>query len=245
MAIVDALGFRGIWRDHEPSDVVKVLRRAKRNVEGDAEYRTMLTDVEMKVAAFSDTLIFTAFSTAAETTPAERTRATVAAIASTVSFLMLTACAKPVPLAYRGCVSYGNVTVSDSFFIGEAIDDAAEWYEKADAGVVWLVPRVTRALELGEDFMLGLVPWEVPIKGVGHITTLVVNPFFEQVAIHGLNEAVLDVAERKLLSPFERSTRIDVVRKQQQTQVFMNAAREHTTEHYPAWLAVAGTASAQ
>jgi hypothetical protein len=42
VAIVDALGFRGIWRDHDPSDVVKVLRRAKRNVEGDAEYRSLL-----------------------------------------------------------------------------------------------------------------------------------------------------------------------------------------------------------
>lgn len=107
------------------------------------------------------------------------------------------------------------------------------------------MPSVTRALALGDDFMLGLVPWDVPIKGVGHVRTLVVNPFFEQVAIHGLNEAVLDVAERKLLNSFERSARIDVVRKQQQTQTFLNAARAHTTEHYPAWLAVARSVSEQ
>jgi hypothetical protein len=46
----------------------------------------------------------------------------------------------PKPLLFRGCVTYGSHLVRDSFFLGPAVDEAAEAFENAQGAFAWLTP---------------------------------------------------------------------------------------------------------
>jgi hypothetical protein len=164
VAIVDALGFKGIWNHYEPAQIVSAIRRVQDIVASAAatknRYAVAFQLFESRAAAFSDTMVFTAQPVVGD---GGDLGSAVTAVADLVSTLINAASQGPVPLAYRGCIAAGKFFSTESLFVGEAVDEAAEWSERADAAVVWLAPSACRARrEVATD--PGFMTWSVPLK---------------------------------------------------------------------------------
>jgi hypothetical protein len=224
VAIIDALGFRGIYRPHGVEKIVKTLSRAKERLEEGHDIRRIVEEPPISIVCFSDTIVMSTYARNGD----ELGKA-VAHLAAAVASFLYQAITDPkrVPLLYRGCIAAGELTVTEDLFIGPAVDEAAEWYERANAAVVWLTPQANRlAAENGVD--LALVEWTVPLKQAGSLETLVVNPLW----FLGLDrEKSIEEHVKKYLDAFERpggALSVDVIVKKQQTHRFLEVASGHT-----------------
>jgi hypothetical protein len=91
-----------------------------------------------------------------------------------------------MPIAYRGCISFGDYEMDERFIIGKAVNDAAEHYELADAALVWLTPS---ALEVWNSTASvrrqgewnRFHPHSVPLRDGRVFDTLVMSPFGDYV----------------------------------------------------------------
>lgn len=189
VVMLDALGFKGIWRRFDAHAVVERLRSAQ-----DSEGRFALHGFDAEFAFLSDTVVIAcAFG---ERPPIE---ALYFASFRVGYFLesMLT-CDSP-RLAYRGAVAAGDYVIDGTTIIGEAVDEAAEGEKQAEGPVVWLTESATALLPdgfaptaadagAGEFF---LMPFDVTLKpaavGASPRTqrTFVIPP---TVAVHSCDE---------------------------------------------------------
>jgi hypothetical protein len=238
VALVDALGFRGIWKRFTSERVLQFLARARERATKDAMMRLIFNRQRISVIAFSDTLLVVAFPRD-DAADGEGIAEAIEALAATVSFLQITGSggeADDPKLAYRGCVAVGEVSVGGGLFVGEAVDEAADWYEEADAGLVWLTPSAARAASpTRNERVPSLVPFDIPLK-TGKLSSLVVNPFLVQAAQSYGTLASLDRLEQRLLKPFDSSSAVDVAIKKQNTARFLAAAKEVTAAVLPTHL---------
>lgn len=88
----------------------------------------------------------------------------------------------PTPLAYRGCLAHGNFDIDGNFLAGTAVNEAAEAYEAAEAGIVWLAPSAKQVLDVdgggaAQDSTALRGNWRVSLKGGQGYRTHVINPF--------------------------------------------------------------------
>lgn len=66
--------------------------------------------------------------------------------------------------------TYGDFTMheSGSFFVGPAVDEAAGWYERANAALIWFAPSERAVMDnaLESDFQgaVTTVEYAVPLK---------------------------------------------------------------------------------
>jgi hypothetical protein len=232
VAVVDALGVKGIWKQGvTPVDVIASMRQSKESAVSSAAFHGIFYR-PIQVATFSDTIIATC-------DPANGTLAeSIAGVAFVMNGLGATAASNSVPMAYRGCIAVGDLAVSDDYFVGEAIDEAAIWHEQADAAVVWLTPRAQKDSGLKHGDQTALLEWEVPLKD-GAVTVLAVNPLWTDPVVSPVMARedptrAIDELVASLLRPLHRSSAIDVVRKRQNTERFLAAARAYTLERAPA-----------
>jgi hypothetical protein len=231
VAILDALGFKGIWKTPHPSWIVESLSKARNAARRRAKFENTFGSQRMNVATFSDTIVIT-------TQPEEPSGRPLFALTHAAAGV----CASKgrVPLAFRGCITVGKVLVSEDVFIGDAMDEAAQWYEAANASLVWLTPAAAAKHGIVSETDLEVMPWEVPLKGGVTLETLVVNPF--SVVAHASDEYQddtidqrLDELEARLLARLRLSAQIDVVAKRQNTMRFLREARAYTLRKLPAF----------
>ncbi len=237
VVVMDALGFKALRRTR-PADIVAGIRAARTAAKSAASVRNFLSADRFHYAALSDTVILAA-EPGSPDAPAHEARGTdhmLLGLAAAAAAVCVEAAKGPLPLAFRGCLSSGDIVVDDDIFLGEAIDDAAEWYEQADAAAVWLTPKACKSISIGSS--LAWFQWDVPLKGVGTLTTLVVNPFYHEILEGFTRDPLGSLLERidpireAMLASFRTSVRIDVVRKLQNTAKLLEVARAHTCEHY-------------
>jgi hypothetical protein len=231
VCIMDALGFKGIWRRRSVPDTLQTLAHLKdtggRHMEKGQECADMLSlyfgDLvapDLRLRMFSDTIIVTAtVGKPGEEPDPWGIEYTLAVVAGASQNLIAAAAKDPNPIAFRGCIAVGQLCMDGEFLIGPAVDEAAEWHEQADAAVVWLTPSALIAKEHHDmtDFrsLQGLTfEWDVPLKRARSFRTLVANP-------HPLEDEV----ERKLLASFGDTMETAV--KRQQTQRLLEAGRGH------------------
>jgi hypothetical protein len=120
--------------------------------------------------------------------------------------------------AYRGAIAVGDFETepSSSFFVGPAVDEAAECMNAAQGGFVWVTPRA-RSIVVAANAGTGgspLTQWRVPLKGRGELDTFVVSPFEAQ------NAADRRQTLSDILATFNRPT-LDVAIKKQNTERFL------------------------
>jgi hypothetical protein len=145
VSLIDALGFKGIWKRLEPSRVVNTLR-SFRNLtdEMTKDVNHWPTSVSFHAQALSDSLIFAATSSDAGL---EGTQQMVELLGVAVSGTLRTALLGDLPLAFRGHLAVGDGLLEDGILVGEAVDVAAAQYEKADLACVWLCPEARQIIE--------------------------------------------------------------------------------------------------
>jgi hypothetical protein len=237
VALVDALGFRGIWKRHKSAtiyrDVFGTLSKVRRAAEAGNRQKSFSTkEVELTIAGFSDTIIL--IGEPIDPTKANAVHVTLTHIAEVVAELMHAAARAELPLAYRGSIAVGEVAISDGMYVGEAIDEAAEWYEIADAAVVVLTPSARRVIEAGEPSP-NIVSTQVPIKGHGSLSLYAVNPFFNSYLFFNSQDdpnPALDAILQQLRRPFDLSGSAEVERKRQNTERFLKTSRDYSVDEF-------------
>jgi len=131
--------------------------------------------------------------------------------------------------AYRGCISFGQFAIdrSSTFFVGDAVDDAAEHMNSAQGAFCWLTPEACSivAKQIDPSRIESVTRYPVPIKGAGNLDTFVASPFGERPPAEA--EALVP----KILATFKGS-KLDVEIKRQNTEVFL---RRHLAEYRAAW----------
>jgi hypothetical protein len=230
VAVVDALGFKEARRMHGVQKLVSSVKNARRRMAADAELGNLLGAEEVLTAAFSDTVII-----ASVANNLEGVGHGVERLAGATSALVTDAALGVAPLAYRGCIAAGPLLVVDDIFVGDAIDEAAQWYEQALAAVVWLTPSARAAVSAPRS-KPALVEWDLPLRDRGPLTVLAVNPFFATVLLRRTDDEIragIDQVTKALLQPFETSMAVDVILKQQHTAAFLRAARHHALAVLP------------
>jgi hypothetical protein len=236
-ALIDALGFKGIWKKYgEEQILAKLEKMAKDNIEYFAATNDMPGPVgapglmgSIRVAFLSDTIAMAA-EVGAELPPGEQTGETVEGraigwLVIHLSKLLRDAAMTDPPLAYRGCVSFGEFAVRDRFILGPAVDSAAALERLAEGAFVWLDPTA-RAIVEGQGFRWGkelpedhdLHRFRVPLKSAQSFDTYAVLPFGPG---HCSRAVVID----RMLSSFDDSS-FGVVMKKDNTRSFLQSGAQ-------------------
>ena len=249
VALLDALGFKGIWRDHSSGDVLAALRSVAKFASEAGEIAaealsevSEFSDVKVEVSAFSDTLLITATTDQRPDKPplpqdAYDQWSTIAEISAVAMVGSVSPILVP-PLLYRGAIAFGEFEVSEGrFYVGPAIDEAAEFESIADGAFVCLTPSAMRLI-LGEGDGFLIKGWPVPLKNGQTYVTDVVNPLR-----HVRGPDFLTMAKRvardeaspqddptlwltnRILNVFG-SSKLDLVLKRQHTEALLNRARQ-------------------
>lgn len=247
IALIDVLGFKGIWRRHSEEAVIRSLEALQAASQEDARQATAgpATTIDFIAPVFlSDTV---AFALAAK--PVEQPNAALEALgeAELLSFdadrldswmiwhlgnflahLMRRALTGEVPFAFRGAIAIGSFGMTERFLIGEAVDEAAEFHERANGAFVGFAPSAAK-FEQAEvpSSVSKFLRYPIPTKGRNGTApaiweTWAVLPWGE------LDEPRLDLVElfsRTLVTDDPRR-RDDVDLKRENTLAFLRAAAD-------------------
>jgi len=240
VAVIDALGFKGIWRgSNGETDVspLTTLRNSRAKVNGIMSkyarkaliprrhadlFAAFGSTPKLGAAFFSDSIIITATVKPSAKPASKDCEARVGSILLEITCLgaayaMREAAQCEPPLVYRGAVAIGPLRASGPFVISPAIDEAAENAEKAEGAFVWLTPStigVERPVNQGPPNHWALMghDYPVPMKGGARFRTIAISPFVDNADGHARAKirAGIEVA-------MTRSRGLDVMIKRQNT----------------------------
>jgi len=228
VALIDAMGFRGIWERHSADEVLRSLKDTKNWLE--LRLREQFSSqpwMQCEVAFVSDTI---AISMALNESTPNREVMSVVYLGDVISWVLDKVLRSHVPLAYRGAIAVGDYEVSPHFLIGRAIDEAADGYGLAQGAFVWLMPaareHVAQWLE-PQPQNTHLVKFDVPLKGGDVFNTYTVSPLEQARSVADANWLA-----GTLLSTFSGS-RMDVAVKRQNTKSHLRACYEWRNFGFP------------
>ena len=211
VAMIDALGFRGIWDRWPAAEVMRNMHAMKRRVED--ELREIGTQPEMQFDAtfLSDTVVF---GLSLPTTIPNHIALSAIYVGDIVSRILTYSARSSTPLAYRGAITCGDYEIDTNFVMGSAVDEAATCYELADAAIVWLAPSASNLVGAwlhGQPHNTHFVQHAVPLKGGASLRTYTASPLVQAV-----NEQDAEVISATLLATFKGAS-VDVAVKRQNT----------------------------
>jgi hypothetical protein len=244
IALIDVLGFKGIWRRHSEEAVIRSMEALLAASQEDAQLATQgvgnLTEFISPVF-LSDTVAFglaakpldeanAALEASGEAElvgPFDEERLdswTVWHMGNHLAHLMRRALVGEVPLAFRGAVAFGHFGLTDRFLIGEAVDEAAGFHERPNAAIVGLAPSAARFGQAEVPSAISkFIRYAIPTKASGASwDTWAVLPWGE---IEDPQVDLLDLFSRTLVTEDAR-LREDVDRKRENTLAFLRAANE-------------------
>ncbi|MGB5367116.1 MAG: hypothetical protein WBM75_08380 [Polyangiales bacterium] len=255
VAVIDALGWKGVWRRNESADVLATLDRVGdalregAKATNAAQIRLMYGSpwpepVTTEVLFFSDTIVIAAwvekpksvddivFLDRFETTPEAVEGATEVVcdalldmVGRRVAEALRIGATSDPPLLYRGAMTKGDLLVDGTRFLGEAIDQAASFMDAADAAMVWVPPSTDYP---PTDIVSGIhtVEYAVPVKRTGGgAPRLCAQVVNPFLMCREQFEA--DRVEAGFIRAFSKPPTSDlgVVSKYQETMKFLKAAR--------------------
>jgi hypothetical protein len=225
--MMDALGFKALSQ-REPEALLRKLHtleaaaRTKRaEFEAAADrLRRHGWEQRIRIAFLSDTIaIGVAFTAVNEDGQNDIFALTTGALIA--SHVLGRAGAEPTPLAYRGCLAYGDFDIDGNFLAGKAVNEAAEACETAEAAVVWLAPSakpILDTVENPENTLAFRGNWRVPLKGGQSYRTHTVNPFGDVLLEH--RSAWCD----RVVGTFSGSLSVEV--KKENTRAFLERMKD-------------------
>jgi hypothetical protein len=227
IAFIDALGFKGIWKTHEPRDVLASIEavsllatdlKTKINKAGGGD---LWDNVTVQVHMFSDTAGIAVRlpppkieSTDPEFYEGTRKYMLLRHVVMMLSELTGRAAIANVPLLYRGCISAGEFLCNETSFIGPAVDEAGKYFEACDGAFVFFSPSAedvftNRPWQLKIGHPAYFVPYSVPMKKGEPLKTLTVNPllFLEQEERRTAIEKIIGCFENPVEQPDDVKTK--------------------------------------
>ncbi len=238
VAVIDALGFRGIWNRVQPTALVARLQAIRNHVSMWCDEHNAAVEggrTRFIAQVLSDTVVVGAAvaNERMQAIDADAVKYTLIHFASDeVGELVRAALEEEPYLAFRGCLAVGELWLSPNEKVGEtvvalgpAIDEAVQWHEEADAAVVWLTPTASSIAECRPKAAPQLwsstwFEWEVPLRHGGKLTTMVVNTLLDEMATGYLDGECPYIAT--LRTTFNQSPEVQV--KWQNTREMLNVA---------------------
>jgi hypothetical protein len=243
VALIDVLGFKGIWRRHSEDAVIRSLQALLKVAEEDARLATAGPDNMIDFIAplfLSDTVVFgLAAKSPADVNAVLRANRTADLVGSFdeertdswtvwhmgnfLAHLMRQALVGEVPFAFRGAVAFGRFGLTDRFLIGEAIDEAATFHERPDGAIVGLAPSAARFEQAAVPSSVSkFVKYPIPTKARGAVPAGTWNTW----AVVPLGEVEDPAIDLKALFSHTLTTnddrlREDVDRKRENTLAFL------------------------
>jgi len=214
VAMIDALGFRGIWQRWPAGTVLADMHALKDRLEQDVREVAKQPELPLEVTFLSDTIVL---GLAVPTNIAEHAALSVVYAADIVTRVLAWTAQSARPLAYRGAIAYGQYLLTQHFVIGAAVDEAAQHHEAADAAIVWLLPSALDAIRerlQREPDNTHLVPHDVPLKTRGKFNSYTVSPI-----IQAASECDAREMAKKILATFQSggTNAVDIAIKRRNT----------------------------
>ena len=250
IALIDVLGFKGIWRRHSEEAVIRSMEALLDASQEDVRLATAGVGnvIDFISPVFlSDTVAFglaakgvkeanaaLEASGEAELFQFDEHRLeswTVWHMGNFLAHLMRRAVTGEVPLAFRGAVAFGRFGMTERFLIGEAVDEAATFHERPDAAIVGLAPSAARFEQAAVPSSVSkFIEYAVPMKARGDTAseawnTWAVIPWGE------LEEPTFDLIDAfaKTLITSEPDLRAEVDRKRENTLAFLRSCDQAAT----------------
>jgi hypothetical protein len=215
VVLLDALGFKGIWNRMNSNDVLRQLKRIKReglNLQGNDHGGVLMRAdaFDHRVRCISDTIIVvvTVRGSVSETFPERPVYGTMLAAVWIAASMIDFALRGFPPFLFRGCMAAGRVSIDGDFLIGPAIDEAAELYERSDGPFFWMAPSALRINDSYADTFVEriegslMIRYPVPMKNGVAEQTLAHDHF-----INGPTEDRAALTRVRMISAFGRQLR--------------------------------------
>jgi len=246
VAMIDALGFRGIWSRYPDEDVVEKLRslaevaasEARALQEGARSHGGNLLEF-VQPMALSDTVVLGVATKPLDAVArglqaegwgeiikfddATLAGEAVRLCAELLGALVRRALEEPVPLAYRGAIAFGRFGMADRFIVGPAIDEAAEWMERPEGAIVMLAPSAAQYPQAQvPSAASNLFHTEVPMSPkrcqAPMVQTWALAPFA------GIHDPLRRQLHENCVASFGQSPTGSIAQKLANTQAFLAAA---------------------
>jgi len=150
IVFLDILGFKGIWAKESPDEIFKRIKKIKDNYYMTERLFKMAEKIDEEqgvqddgmhnpeITFISDTIIIEAEGDDDFVT-------FILSLSGLIQDTFYEFLKQKLPL--RGAISFGKYSRRENIFIGPAVDDVAEWYEKANWMGVILTPKTTILLK--------------------------------------------------------------------------------------------------
>lgn len=147
-ALIDCLGFKGIWRQIDATVLLAKLKRIEsavvEKVKGETPAFKYLSygPVNTHVKLLSDTVAISLQYTPQTDRPVSEPQKDllVALLCGSISAVLDLFIEGEPALVLRGCITFGNHLCESNFLVGPAVDEAAEAHNLAEGAFVWLLP---------------------------------------------------------------------------------------------------------
>ena len=227
VAVIDALGFRGVWRRYAPETVIENMQKIKIQLEKDLKNIGSQSKMKFDATFLSDTIII------GLSLPEDEDKGKALSIIYVTDILtriLAWSARSSTPLSYRGVVSYGKYIIEPSFIVGEAIDEAANYHESAQGAVVWLLPSTKNRVEdwlKDQPKNTHLVRFNIPLKNGDKFHSYTVSPIVQALDVQ--DAVALTI---KILGTFN-SNNVQVAVKKQNTIKHLQACYEWRGWEFP------------
>jgi hypothetical protein len=251
VAVLDALGFKGIYKRAEFTDIMKKLEALQKafastangmskklpaNKDGGGYRGPASIEWKLWTRFFSDSIILGCYGQIngpvigqGFNLPAAVEAATIGPLAHSISMLTIGASITEPGLLYRGVIAFGDYALKDTVIIGPAIDEAASLERRADAAIIWFAPSAKDAFDKiggGPRPAFLIKNYPVPLKDGSTFVSYAVNPL-TYADVTGLTpEEVIS----RFLTLFSTENDPEIVKKKHHTR---NASQCITSSPQP------------
>lgn len=164
-ALVDCLGFKGIWKRADPELLIQKLLKIEEIVNEHLTSNALafrhlsFGPIRVHVRLLSDTVaISLQYEKQVGKEPESwQTNILVPLICDSIIRVLHLFLEGEPPLVLRGCVTYGEHLSNGNFIVGPAVDDAAEHMNIPEGAFVWLHPTAASKFRRFQARMIALI----------------------------------------------------------------------------------------
>ena len=165
VAFLDILGFKGMWQSRNIKSIINQVSTFHKSI--DTYYKNAIESnkINPEFDIYPENLVINLISDTFVVSFEHGNPLIALAMVSeiTASLISSYALKKPetiddaMPIFLRGAISYGEFYRTENMYIGQAIDDAAEWFDKPEFIGAILTPRTGCLLKTFENFNSKLI----------------------------------------------------------------------------------------
>lgn len=165
-AMLDCLGFKGIWNKTKPETVLEKLKTAASKKQ---EIIKVLFDdlpVKAEVIFLSDTVVI---GVSLPNPPAcDEEKGMLVWCASRIAYEYANEFRQGnVPLVFRGCIGFGEFVIEENFILGPIVDEVASHMSVAEGAFIWALPEASEFVSaVGFSKKIEINPDQILISNV-------------------------------------------------------------------------------